>query len=101
VSADARAPHRAAPNVVLREILQVSNDVREAMREVFAAVLGCDPTGLDDQSSTATVRGWDSVNHMQLLLTLEDSFGVQFDPEEFASLTTFGALRTRIEAAAR
>ncbi len=79
----------------------MSNDVREAMREVFAAVLGCDPAGLEDGSSTLTVRGWDSVNHMQLLLTLEDSFGVQFDPEEFASLTTFGALRTRIEGASR
>lgn len=81
--------------------MPVSNDVREGMREVFAAVLGCDPGALEDGSSTQSVRGWDSVNHMQLLLALEEAFGIQFDPEEFASLTTFGALRTRIETAAR
>lgn len=81
--------------------MPVSNDVREEMREVFAAVLGCDPDTLEDGSSTQSVRGWDSVNHMQLLLALEEAFGIQFDPEEFASLTTFGTLRARIETAAR
>lgn len=79
----------------------MSNQVREGVRDVFAAVLGCDPTGLRDEDSTTTVKGWDSVNHMQLLLTLEDTFGVQFDPEEFASLTTIGAICARIEASAR
>lgn len=79
----------------------MSSNVSEGVREVFSAVLGCDPAALRDEDSTTTVRGWDSVNHMQLLLALEDAFGVQFDPEEFASLTTVGAICTRIEAAAR
>lgn len=77
----------------------MSNEVRSKLADVFAAVLGCDPTGLRDSDSTKTVAGWDSVNHMQLLLALEDAFDVQFTPEEFGELTTFGLLRGRLEAA--
>jgi acyl carrier protein len=76
----------------------MTKDVREQLAEIFAAVLGCDPASLRDSDSNETVAGWDSVNHMQLLLTVEDAFGVQFAPEEFAELTTFGALRARLEA---
>lgn len=76
----------------------MGSEVRTRLSDVFAAVLGCDPLALNDGDSNKTVPGWDSVNHMQLLLALEDAFAVQFTPEEFAELTTFGALRERLEA---
>lgn len=72
-------------------------EVERQLRDIFGAVLGCDTARLTPQSSQQTVAGWDSVNHMQLLLTIEDTFGIQFSPEEFASLTTFGALVGRLE----
>jgi len=76
----------------------VGTEVRTKLAGVFADVLGCDPGALRDSDSNKTVTAWDSVNHMQLLLALEDAFGVQFTPEEFAELTTFGTLRARLEA---
>jgi acyl carrier protein len=71
-------------------------DVDQRLRDVFGAVFGCQPDQLRDQDSPQTVASWDSVNHMQLMLTIEDAFGVQFSPEEFASLTTFGAIKHRV-----
>lgn len=79
----------------------MKNDVKARLAGVFADVLGCDPATLRDSDSNKTVAGWDSVNHMQLLLAVEDTFGIQFTPEEFAALTTFGALRQRLETSAR
>jgi len=67
------------------------------LRDIFSAVLGCDPGRLSDADSGKTLAAWDSVNHLQLLLAIEDAFGVQFAPEEFANLTTFGAIRQRLE----
>lgn len=75
----------------------MANDVGATLREVFSDVLGCDPTALRDDSAPGTVAGWDSVNHMQLLLAVEDAFGLEFAAEEFASLMSFGALRARLE----
>ena len=77
----------------------MTNEVRGKLAGVFADVLGCDAASLRDGDSNKTVAGWDSVNHMQLLLAVEDVFDVQFTPEEFAALTTFGALRERLESA--
>lgn len=72
------------------------NGVDGRLRQVFQDVFGCDPAALRDEDAPGTVARWDSVNHMQLLLAIEDAFGVQFSPEEFATLTTFGALRRRV-----
>ena len=74
----------------------MSKDRERELRAVFGDVLGCDVSALTDDASPSSVKGWDSVNHMQLLLAVEEAFGVQFQPEEFASLTTFGALRRRL-----
>lgn len=75
----------------------MTNGTDDRLRQVFADVLGCQPAALRDEDAPGSVAGWDSVNHMQLLLAIEDAFGVQFSPEEFATLTSFGALRHRIE----
>ena len=41
-------------------------------------------------SSPATVEGWDSVQHLNLVLALEQSVGVQIDPEEIERMKTLG-----------
>jgi acyl carrier protein len=66
------------------------------LREIFAAVLGCDGAALRDGDSLGTVKGWDSMNHLQLLLAIEEAFGVEFSPEELANLTSFGSLLRRV-----
>lgn len=76
----------------------MTSDVDAQLRDLFSAVLGCEPSRLREEDTPQTVAGWDSINHMQLLLAVEDAFGMQFSPEEFASLTSFGALRRRIES---
>lgn len=73
-------------------------DVEGRLRGVFGDIFECDPDLLRDEDTPKTVKGWDSVNHMQLLLAVEETFGIQFQPEEFASLASFGALRVRISA---
>jgi len=72
----------------------VSGDVR--LRAVFASVFGVDGAALTDEASPKTVPGWDSVNHLHLVLALEGEFGVQFDPGEIAELTSFGRIRERL-----
>ncbi len=72
----------------------MSGDAR--LREVFASVFGVDGAALRDEASPRTVPGWDSVNHLHLVLALEAEFGVQFDPGEIAELASFGRIRERL-----
>ena len=66
------------------------------LRGVFAAVFPVDGLGLTDADSPSTIEGWDSLAHLNLLLTIESEFRVQFSPDEMAALTSFGAIRERL-----
>ena len=37
---------------------------------------------IDTSCSQTTCSKWDSMNHLNLILDLEDAFGVTFEPEE-------------------
>jgi acyl carrier protein len=40
------------------------------------------------ETSSDTIKSWDSLQHLNLMLALEQEFGVQFTPEEIESLTS-------------
>jgi acyl carrier protein len=41
-------------------------------------------------SSPATLENWDSVQHLNLVLALEEAFGVQFEPEDMEKMQSVG-----------
>ena len=40
------------------------------------------------ETSSDTIKSWDSLQHLNLMLALEQEFGVQFAPEEIETLTS-------------
>ena len=53
---------------------------------IFGDLFGVPPAQCTDSLSPQQVKGWDSVGHMTLVLTLEQTFGVEFAPEEITEL---------------
>ena len=64
----------------------------DAIKEVMAQVLQVDAASIDEGTSTNSVERWDSLRHMQLILALEDEFGIQFPDEMIPNLLTYSAL---------
>lgn len=69
---------------------------REAILEKIATVLG-EIVGEDDLSLTEAttadeVPEWDSINHVKLLISLEDELGFRFETSETSSLDNVGQL---------
>jgi acyl carrier protein len=60
---------------------------------LVAEVVDTDAASLTDDSSTETIAGWDSHAGMSLIVLLEETFGIAFDAEELARLTSVGAIR--------
>ena len=56
------------------------------IREIMSDVLGVPKENLNDTSSTMTMENWDSLNHMKLVMALEEEFGVQFTDEEILQM---------------
>lgn len=72
----------------------------DRLRAVFASVFGIDAARLSDDDSYETIPEWDSVNHINLVLSLEAEFGIQLEPGEIAELTSVAAIRARLNGSA-
>lgn len=59
------------------------------LRDTMAAVLQIPAESIDDDTSMDTVKSWDSLHHMNLVLALEEEFSVVIPDEDAASITAY------------
>jgi len=64
----------------------------EKVRRMAAEVLDVPLDTLTADSSADTVESWDSVQHLNLILEVEQNFGVQADLEHMDQLQSLGAI---------
>tara|TARA_B100000242_G_C42806488_1_gene375025 strand:- start:163 stop:402 length:240 start_codon:yes stop_codon:yes gene_type:complete len=57
-------------------------DVEQKIYEIAGFVFGISPSSLDLDSSTETLKNWDSAKHIDFILALEDEFKIEFDEEK-------------------
>jgi acyl carrier protein len=72
--------------------------VRDRLTDIVATILEVPPELVTDDFSAASSENWDSVRHLNLVLAVEDAFGVLFDEKEIAGLNSFAALLRSLEA---
>lgn len=63
------------------------------LKTVIAAILELEPGDITEDSSSDTIEQWDSLRHMNLVLALEDEFGVSIPDEEAADITSYKLIR--------
>jgi acyl carrier protein len=68
---------------------------------IAAAVLKVPAASLQPASSPDDVATWDSVHHLQIILAVEEAFGLRFAAHEIDRLQTIGALADAVEKSAR
>ena len=72
--------------------------IDDRLQAVFRSVLGPAVPDLGEDDSPETLEGWDSANHLGLVMALEAEFEIEFDVDEIADLTSVGAIRDRLQA---
>ena len=71
-------------------------DTTTSVESIIAMVLDVEPSMLDDSSGRATLDGWDSLVHLNVISALEETFDVLFSSAEMRELTTVGRLRAAL-----
>ena len=71
--------------------------LHQRLEQVFRTVFGDDRLVLTDETTAADVPGWDSLEHINLMFSLEDEFGMQFVGNELAETANIGALKRLLE----
>jgi acyl carrier protein len=73
------------------------DEIRERARAALAKALNTDPQAIADAASQADLSAWDSVRHMNVVLALENEFGIEFADAELPGLTSLPVLVSAIE----
>ena len=60
----------------------------EQVKDVASDVLGVPASSLKGDSSPDTIESWDSVQHLSLVMALEQRFGVSIDPADVEKMRT-------------
>ncbi len=68
----------------------------EDISQITADVLGLDAGDISAASSPENVDTWDSVQHLNLILAIEQHFGIEFLPEEIEEMKSVGAIVTTV-----
>ena len=66
---------------------------------MFADVLGVERSAIGPETAQADVPEWDSVGHLNLMLGLEERFGVTFDVDDLTRLTSVEAILAHLDRA--
>ena len=73
----------------------MNEQVLSRVQQIASDVLLTDVTA---DSSPETVESWDSVQHLNLILAVEEEYGCQFSPEEMDGAKTVGQIAGMISA---
>lgn len=71
--------------------------IETTVREVMAGLFGLDESAIDDDTSMDTVENWDSLQHVTLVMSLEQAVGVQLPVEEAFEMKSFPAICDTLE----
>jgi acyl carrier protein len=61
-------------------------EIDEKVKSIVAQVMEVPEDSVREDSSPDTIEAWDSLKHMNLVLALEQSFGVTFSEEQITEI---------------
>jgi acyl carrier protein len=68
----------------------------EPLKKILADTLGVREGDIGDNASTETLSSWDSVAHLNIVLSVEAAYGVSFTPEEIAEMTSLEKIKAAL-----
>jgi acyl carrier protein len=71
----------------------------DRLSRTIAQVLDVPPEVISDETSPITVATWDSFNHLNLVLALEEEFRVNLSAEDALDMRNVGLIRTVLQRA--
>jgi acyl carrier protein len=71
--------------------------ILEQVRAIASDIFSVPLAQIRPESTPETIESWDSIQHLNLALTVEERFRVQLSPEEIEQMKDIGRIATLIE----
>ena len=69
----------------------------DALTQLFSEVLNVNASELNEDSSPATVKAWDSLAAMALVAAIEERFDVRLTTKQIMKMSTIGRARKTLQ----
>ncbi|NOY62759.1 MAG: acyl carrier protein [Gammaproteobacteria bacterium] len=66
----------------------MNDEIKQVMAEVFAL----QTTDIADDIKMGSIIKWDSLNHLNLVITLQEKYNISFEPEEMSEMTSIAKI---------
>lgn len=73
------------------------NSTFERVQAIASDIFGVHAGKITADSSPETIENWDSMQHLNLVLAIEEKFGVQLAPEEIEEMRSIGVAAALVE----
>jgi acyl carrier protein len=73
------------------------DEIKTRARAALAKALKVPAETITDNASQMDLSDWDSVRHMNVVLALENDFGIEFEDAELPTLTSLPLLVAAVE----
>ena len=71
--------------------------ILQTVRQIIADLFSIPMEAVSPSSSPASIDKWDSISHLNLILSLEEGFQISFTPDEIPDLTSVQAICEKVE----
>ena len=71
--------------------------IYQRINEIFRDVFDDEDIVISSETTAADIEGWDSLVHVNLIISIEKKFEIKFKMEEFSTLRNVGAMVELIE----
>lgn len=73
------------------------SEVQNTIKIIMSTVLEVPLDEIDENSSSDSVSTWDSLKHMNLIIALEQEFGVAFDEDTIPEIQSFSSISSALQ----
>ena len=75
-----------------------TEEIIKQVNEIFIDVLDNDGITIKNETTSADIEEWDSLNHIQLIVAIEKHFKIRFTSTEIVSFKNVGEMCEAIKA---
>jgi len=72
--------------------------ISDKLRKVILSELDLDDFDFQDETKATEVPGWDSLNHVNIIIAVEKHFGIKFKSLEILRLKNVGDLQNLVDS---
>ena len=69
----------------------------DQIKQIMADVLDLEAECIDESTTQDNTPNWDSLNHVNLIIAVEQEFDLTFSPEEIEGMTSFRKIVETLE----